>query len=252
MAGDILGSAASGAAAGSVVPGLGTAIGAVGGALIGAAGSYFSSKSSADYAERSYKHRYRWMVNDLQKAGLNPMLAVGQSPGSPPQPSYQNVGEGAVKGMAAGVSAKMALAQIEQIKAQTAQAESSALVNQQTAAGIALDNAMKGPRTGNAEFLAELEKLMKDREFQIAGMQLQQANINVHSSQLDLQAKPWFIEIEKRYKEAMTRAEELKIPEAEASAAFWGTVEEWGKGGPVAGKILDTVKDLIISRFRRK
>lgn len=36
------------------------------------------------YNERAYRHRYQWQVEDLVKAGLNPMLAYMQSPGSSP------------------------------------------------------------------------------------------------------------------------------------------------------------------------
>lgn len=118
--GGLLTGAASGAATGS----LAGPIGAVAGGIIGAAGSYFSGKQSADAAEYNYKHRYQWQMKDLEKAGLNPMLVIGQSPPNVPQPNFPNIGEGAAHGAqaatgayAARTAAKVAEAQIGNLQA---------------------------------------------------------------------------------------------------------------------------------------
>ena len=42
------------------------------------------AKSAYKRSVHSYKHRYQWMVDDLVKAGLNPILALGHGPGSAP------------------------------------------------------------------------------------------------------------------------------------------------------------------------
>ena len=83
----------------------------VGGAL-GPAGSLWSSDSSAKAAaaqiafqREAMQHRYQWTMQDLKKAGLNPMLAIGNmsSFGIPPgaMAHYENPGTAAVQSAAA-------------------------------------------------------------------------------------------------------------------------------------------------------
>lgn len=38
---------------------------------------FLAAAQGNEQAEKMYKHRYRWAVNDLTKAGLNPILALG-------------------------------------------------------------------------------------------------------------------------------------------------------------------------------
>lgn len=88
----------------------------LGAAAIGGIGSYFSGKSAQGAAVENYKHRYQWQMQDLKKAGLNPMLVVGQQPPNVPQANIPDMGESIVKGGQAGASAatnyKMAQQQI--------------------------------------------------------------------------------------------------------------------------------------------
>lgn len=62
--------------------------------------SMFSAQQSQDFAEDYAKKKYQWMVKDLRKAGLNPILAVsGMSAGAPPmgaQFSFPDVGQAAL------------------------------------------------------------------------------------------------------------------------------------------------------------
>lgn len=67
---------------------LGDNIGGIFGAGGDAASAAVSAKMAADnrkFQERMTRHRYRYQMQDMQAAGLNPILAFGQSPpGSPP------------------------------------------------------------------------------------------------------------------------------------------------------------------------
>lgn len=94
---------------------------AIGGAL-GAAGALGSTAQSARAVRVGYKHRYQWQMQDMRKAGLNPMLAVGQAPPQPNKPDVANVGEAAVKGASAGSSAAQ---QRKLVAAQTSNMEAS-------------------------------------------------------------------------------------------------------------------------------
>lgn len=102
---------------------LGSALGAVTGgisSIIGGALSNSADRHAATVANQrnqyNYQHRYQWSMQDMQKAGLNPMLAAtsgigGSVNGASALSSQYNLGEGVTAGMsaqAAGSSAKAA------------------------------------------------------------------------------------------------------------------------------------------------
>ena len=94
---------------------------AIGGvsSLIGGALSNSSARHAANVANErniyNYQHRYQWAMDDMQKAGLNPMLAATQGIGgsvngaSALAGSY-NIGEGVTAGMSAGAAGNSAKA----------------------------------------------------------------------------------------------------------------------------------------------
>ena len=102
---------------------LGSVAGAFAGgvsSLIGGALSNSAARHAATVANQrnvyNYQHRYQWAMEDMQKAGLNPMLAAtqgigGSVNGASALSSNYNLGEGVTAGMsaqAAGNSAKAA------------------------------------------------------------------------------------------------------------------------------------------------
>lgn len=100
-----------GAAAGAIAGGVSS--------LIGGALSNSAARHAATVANQrniyNYQHRYQWAMDDMQKAGLNPMLAATQGIGgsingaSALSASY-NIGEGVTAGMSAGAAGNSAKA----------------------------------------------------------------------------------------------------------------------------------------------
>ena len=102
---------------------LGSAAGAVAGgisSIISGALSNSAARHAATVANQrniyNYQHRYQWAMEDMQKAGLNPMLSAtqgigGSINGASALSANYNIGEGVTAGMsatAAGNSAKAA------------------------------------------------------------------------------------------------------------------------------------------------
>lgn len=53
-------------------------IGAIVGSIIGARAGRKSARENRDFQENAAKNQYRWAVDDMRNAGLNPALAYGQ------------------------------------------------------------------------------------------------------------------------------------------------------------------------------
>ena len=145
---------------------LGSAAGAVAGgisSIIGGALSNSAARHAATVANQrnvyNYQHRYQWAMDDMQKAGLNPMLAAtqgigGSINGASALSANYNLGEGVTAGMsasAAGNSAKaanrqaaiaekMSDEQIKNLAAQTILAGASAKKFDAESYGISLAN----------------------------------------------------------------------------------------------------------------
>lgn len=101
--------AATGAAAGGWAGPIGMAGGALVGGLIGMAGQSSANEANRAEALRARRYntsfdgtRYQRMMADMSKAGLNPMLAMGASPGGGSS-SAQAVAQNEASSMAAAV-----------------------------------------------------------------------------------------------------------------------------------------------------
>lgn len=118
------------------------AIGAIGGALIGALGQKSSNDENIEQQREFAQHGIRWKVEDAKAAGLHPLYALGGS-GAAFQPSSQplmTAGEGSRLGQdlgraAAGdnTSRDVQLAQLELLKSQKnkTDAEAAAIASQE-------------------------------------------------------------------------------------------------------------------------
>lgn len=136
---------------------------------LGLAGSLASAALSAEQAakqrkfqERMYKHRYRYTMADMEKAGLNPILmqpGVGSAPAGA-MGQVPDLGQNISRGMTSAAAAKQARtasavgqstvnlqsAQAGAADAQAAAANSAAGLNAQNAAGRMIENEMNAMR----------------------------------------------------------------------------------------------------------
>jgi hypothetical protein len=225
----------------------------LGSAAIGAAGSLFSGKQSADFATESYKHRYQWQVKDLQKAGLNPMLAVSQGAPNVPQPSFPNPGEGAVKGAAVGIQGALAKAQMENVRADTDLKGSATALNIASAREASIRSGISEASLPFAAQQAEVSALTADRQFQILGRQLEKLGFETGSARLTLEQQekimPHLLEAQKLINAGMS----AELVKKQVKARLWDIVPSES----TVNKVIDFLKDpgtipTKISRWGKK
>lgn len=186
---------------------LGSAAGAVAGgisSLISGALSNSAARHAATVANQrniyNYQHRYQWAMEDMQKAGLNPMLAAtqgigGSVNGASALSANYDLGQGVTAGMsatAAGSSAKaanrqaaiaekMSDEQIKNLAAQTILAGASAKKYDAETYGISMANKLATDSYNDNLALVKqnLENARKQGEYIDAQKASQQYMMNV-------------------------------------------------------------------------
>lgn len=152
-----------------LAPIIGGAIGLIGGAMQNSAASAAANKQMA-FQERSAKHSYQWAMDDMKKAGLNPMLAYKQGgAGTLSGSSYtpQNIGSAAISGASSASSSAIAQSrqqtELDNIRADTAlkasqdKTQAALQVQAMSQAGLANANsALATQQTQNAWSQEEL------------------------------------------------------------------------------------------------
>jgi len=186
-----------------------SAVGAVGGGVLGAVGSYFSGKSAEKFAERSYKHRYQWQMKDMRKAGLNPMLAFSQGAPNVPQPSYPDIGEGFNKGASGASSRSLQRSQIGNIAADSAAKLASAKASDAMAEKTRVETDLLGSY-GSAEAQGRVDKLRQEVSESIvrAAEVMSRTDLNQQEFWHKEQHNP----IIRRLDSALAAAKEAEIP----------------------------------------
>jgi len=198
----------------------------LGAAAIGAAGSLFSSSQSARAAESNYKHRYQWQVKDLKKAGLNPMLAVSQGAPNVPQPQFENVGEGALKGASAAAAARVASAQAKNLEADTNLKGTAAALNLSQVRESAIRAGISEASLPYAGASARENYWILAHTARKVGNEAEQISENIKITEQNYlhlaELQPLLREYQ-RLENAVRRAE---LPAYEAEAAFWDALPE--------------------------
>jgi hypothetical protein len=120
----------------SILDSITAPVASAGAAVLGYLGQQKTNDDNAEIAASNnawsaeqYAKRYQTMTADLKSAGLNPMLAYSQSPGSAPTAQavqFQNPMSAATQGYQQVASASQANAEVDRVK------QSTAYIEQQT------------------------------------------------------------------------------------------------------------------------
>lgn len=104
---------------GSAVPGMiiGGGLNMAGG-IAGAIASSHQAKLQRRFQERMYRHRYRYQMQDMRKAGLNPILAFRNSPPGAPSGASAKIPNVAADAVNSALSARMQRQQLNNMRQQ--------------------------------------------------------------------------------------------------------------------------------------
>jgi len=129
--------------------------GGIASAVQGSIQNFLSIREAAKqrkFIKKMYRHRYQYQMEDMRKAGLNPILSYAQAPPTGPGGSIPNlvaadIAGGAAKGAAAGESTARTgrvSSERELIKQQTTTSAAQGRAADATAANQSADATLKG------------------------------------------------------------------------------------------------------------
>lgn len=176
-----------------------------------AAYDIFREKMAFD--ERMFKNRYRYTMEDMRRAGLNPILAYKQGGGSPPTAGLYQPGNeyaGAASAAGAGVSSALAArradleldamaAQIDVAKEQAKNVRTDTEVKGKQVQNVVEDTYMKRANTKLMDMTSKLRNEERRRVIQDAANMRLQEFILQHQKQITAAAAKGATETEKVY-----------------------------------------------------
>ena len=124
-----------------------------------------SAQLNNAYQKEFAQHGHQWEVEDLQKAGLNPILSAGgsgtsASGGGVASATEQSAGISPIDAIAAGVSAYSGIQNAKQMRAQATNLDAETLLTKAKTQSELLDLAIKSKASPNI-----IEKYKKDLEY---------------------------------------------------------------------------------------
>lgn len=218
-----------------------------------------AAQQAQGFSAQQFASRYQTTVNDMQSAGLNPMLAYSQGGGSPPSGVQANVPANSGSAASAGYMAgRLNSAQVDLLKAQTESASADAAkkivetrqVDPLAAADIDLKHSSAGAARGSIEFMRnQSNKIIEEiRNIPVEGQRLTALVRNLHESS-NLLEKQGLTEVQKRAQmEALARKtfNEADLSNLDVSAAL--KFDNFGREAGQYKSIIDLLKHLFPSR----
>lgn len=180
----------------TLVSAAGAALGFLGGERRNAAQAEQASSANA-FSAQQFATRYQTTVQDMQAAGLNPMLAYSQGGGSPPTGQQAQMSDSLTPAVQAGTSAYLASlsgrkldAEIKNIQADTEQKEASAMERR----GEAWNKPAQGEQSAASAFAArtaggQSEQMSRKINAEVANIPLEGNRIRAATVMLAEQAK---------------------------------------------------------------
>lgn len=204
-----------------------------------------STREQMAFQERMSSTAYQRGVEDMKKAGLNPMLAYQQGGASTPGGSSvklespEAVGassaQAAASTLVSGTQAAQQAAQAEMLQAQAAKIRSETLEQKLHSARLVeeIDAIRSGRRLKDSQ--NETEKMRPD----LVGQQTELARRQAGIAQIEetLRGDTFSADVARRKTESKLVG--LQVPQAEAEAAFWANL---GQVNPYLALVLQTLR----------
>ena len=203
----------------------------IAGGVLGNRAAAGQASDARDFTADQYARRYRITMDDMRSAGLNPMLAYSQGPGTSPS------GAMAAQGDFGGGEAGSIIAQSSMRKAQSKQASTAATQNISTAKNLDQDTKLKQIQARKTS--AEISKIKGE-----TATELQRSILVAAQGELTTkQAREVERKIDQLKAQTKLTGDQEKLLEAEILRMI-------RSGDSIVGKTADSILKLIPSSAR--